>query len=77
MNFHGDVFVCATLIAKMTILLLLAWGSHCLLARANPRWRVLLWRLTLVGLFAVPFHVIFAPAWEIAVLPQPSRPAAF
>ena len=37
------------LIAKWTVVLALAWLAHGLLAGRNPRWRVALWRLAVVG----------------------------
>ena len=38
------------LLAKATLLLAVAWVAHFSLARANPRWRTLLWRGTVVGI---------------------------
>ena len=34
----------AQLLAKVTLLFAVAWVVHFSLARANPRWRTLLWR---------------------------------
>jgi hypothetical protein len=38
----------ALLLVKVTAILLAAWLVHMALLRANPRWRVLLWRVTAV-----------------------------
>ena len=40
----------AILLVKATVLLAVAWMIHYALARANPRWRVLLWRSAAVAL---------------------------
>ncbi|MFC1781547.1 M56 family metallopeptidase, partial [Planctomycetota bacterium] len=39
---------------KITIILGVGWIAHFSLARYNPRWRVLLWRCIIVGIFLVP-----------------------
>lgn len=59
------------LLLRLTLLLALAWGLHFLLARANPRWRVLLWRCVAVALLAIPVAMLLLPAIEIALLPAP------
>jgi beta-lactamase regulating signal transducer with metallopeptidase domain len=38
------------LLLKATLILILAWPIHFVLSRANPRWRVFLWRGAIVGL---------------------------
>ncbi len=43
----------AQLLTKATLLLVVAWVVHFSLARANPRWRTLLWRGVAVGLLLV------------------------
>jgi len=43
-----------TSIAKLTVLLATAWLLHFLLTKANPRWRVLLWRSLAVAMLIVP-----------------------
>ena len=53
-----DAPVWVVLLLKITAILLAAWLAHLALARANPRWRVFLWRVTAVGLIALP-----AVAW--------------
>ncbi len=67
--FAGD------LLLRLTLLLALAWGLYFLLARANPRWRVLLWRCVTVALLAIPIAMLLLPAVEIALLPVPAIPA--
>jgi beta-lactamase regulating signal transducer with metallopeptidase domain/protocatechuate 3,4-dioxygenase beta subunit len=41
------------LVVKWTIVLTLAWVFHAILLRCNPRWRVTLWRATVVGIALV------------------------
>ena len=50
----------AALVARWTVLLALAWIGHRALSGRNPRWRVALWRATVVGL-AVVGALAFAP----------------
>jgi hypothetical protein len=50
------------ILAKVTLLLAVAWGAHGLLTRANPRWRVLLWCGATVGLLLIPLcHFLMPP----------------
>ena len=44
----------AVLLVKITTILVAAWLVQLALLRANPRWRVLLWRMTAVGLIGLP-----------------------
>ena len=44
----GDSIV-LVLVVKWTVMLALAWLAHGMLAGRNPRWRVALWRTTVVG----------------------------
>ena len=48
-----------------------AWGVHFSLARANPRWRTLLWRGVAVGLVLVAVWMPCLPGMEIRI-PCPS-----
>ena len=56
----------ALLLAKATLLLAVAWVVHFSLARANPRWRTLLWRGAVVGLVLWPFGLLACRAWRFA-----------
>ena len=58
-----DAPVWVALLLKITAILAAAWLAHLALARANPRWRVLLWRVTAAGLIALP-----AAAWSLPAL---------
>ncbi len=49
-----EVSIGLVLIVKLTIVLALAWVAHGMLMRRNPRWRVALWRSTVVGLAVMP-----------------------
>jgi len=69
----------AQLLTKVTLLLAVAWVVHFGLARANPRWRTLLWRGTAVGLVLMGVWIPGLPGWEIRFdTPQPvsSAPAS-
>ncbi len=54
-------------LAKVTILLGIAWLVHSLLRRANPRWRVLLWRAAAVGMLLIPLCHLVTPPMEFRV----------
>ena len=55
------------LLLKITAILVAAWLVHLALRGANPRWRVLLWRVTVVGLIALPTVAWLLPAIKIYV----------
>ncbi len=59
------------LLLKITAILLAAWVAHLALKRANPRWRVFLWRVTTAGLIALPAVAWLLPALQIRVQPPP------
>ncbi|MCE5229069.1 M56 family metallopeptidase [bacterium] len=63
--------VWAQLLGKATLVLALGWAIHATLGRANPRWRVLLWRVVAVGLALLPVS-IWGPSIEFKII----RPAA-
>jgi len=67
------------LLLKVTALLAAGWLLHFALRRANPRWRVLLWRGVVIGLIAMPVMMAVMPAIELSIakpLPQTVIPAA-
>lgn len=66
--------VWALLLSKATLLLAVAWLIHFALARANPRWRVLLWRGTVVGLALLVVWSLGLPGLEVRV-PVPEAAA--
>ena len=55
------------LLAKATLLLSAAWAAHYCLARANPRWRTLLWRGTALGLMLLSVWSIGLPGWDVRI----------
>ncbi len=62
----------AQLLTKGTLLLAIAWVVHFSLARANPRWRTLLWRGVAVGLVLLAVWVPCLPGLAIRVrAPEP------
>ncbi|MHB1034018.1 MAG: carboxypeptidase regulatory-like domain-containing protein [Pirellulales bacterium] len=66
----ADAPASVVFVLKITAILSAAWLAHLALAWVNPRWRVLLWRATAVGLVALPAISWVLPALEIHV-PQP------
>ena len=67
----------AILLAKLSILLALAWLVHGMLATCNPRARVLLWRATILGVAAIPVLTCLPPIliWKVAAQEQSIEPA--
>ena len=63
------------LLTKVTLLLAAAWVVHFSLARANPRWRTLLWRGTVAGLVLLAVWTLGLPGLEIRI-PAPEPVAA-
>jgi len=57
---------------KVTLILAGSWLVHLMLARANPRWRTLLWRATVVALLAVPVLHCWGPAVNLSILSEAS-----
>jgi len=55
------------LMLRATGLLILAWVLVIALRRANPRWRVLVWRAYLCGLLALPVVMLVVPGYEIPI----------
>ena len=71
MDFLVNLAVLPSAGLKITLLLCLGWATHFLLSRHNPRWRTLLWRCVLVGIFVVPALTPLKYI-EISVAPAPS-----
>ena len=63
----------ALILTKVTVLLAIAWAFQLCLANANPRWRVLLWRLVLTGgvLIVVAQLTLPGPKLALPVVPGP------
>jgi beta-lactamase regulating signal transducer with metallopeptidase domain len=60
------------IIGKGTLLLTTGWLLHAVLCRSHPRWRVVVWRVTLVALFAMPLVASMQlPQWNIMILVFP------
>lgn len=62
------------LLLKATILLAGAWCAHAAFHRCNPRWRVLLWRATLLALAVLPVAEWALPRFEVAVVHNSTPP---
>ena len=65
---------CGLLLLKATLVLMLAWPMHFALARANPRWRVFLWRGVVVGLLMAVAWSVGLPGVKIRVAAPPIVP---
>ena len=52
---------------RITVLLALAWLAHFAQIRANPRWRVLLWRGAAVGILTLPILSSSIPTFDLPV----------
>ena len=59
------------LLCKITLLLAAAWFMHLALVRANPRWRVFLWRGVAVAMIVLVVGTLGLPGWDIRV-PAPT-----
>ena len=66
----------AMVLFKMTILLGLGWILHFALIRSNPRWRVLLWRMLMVGLFLLIPAQLFLPELSLFVINEAQKISA-
>ena len=54
---------------RITLVLLVAWLAHVLLGGANPRWRILVWRVTAVGVVTITAFSVAGPLVTLPVLP--------
>jgi beta-lactamase regulating signal transducer with metallopeptidase domain/uncharacterized GH25 family protein len=72
-----DAPVWVLMLLKISAILAAAWLAHLAIARTNPRWRVVLWRVTAVGLLVLPAIAWLLPGLEIRVLkPTPVEEVA-
>src|SRR5579863_3170197 len=55
------------ILVKLTLLLAAAWILHGALARANPQWRVLLWRGMAVAMVLTPAWIMLGPPVDVSV----------
>jgi tetratricopeptide (TPR) repeat protein/beta-lactamase regulating signal transducer with metallopeptidase domain len=67
---HTLLYVVTLLFVKVTVLLTTAWCVHALLHRANPRWRVLLWRSTSLGVLLLIILAACPSFFAIGALPH-------
>ena len=61
---------------KLTILLACAWAAHFALRNTNPRWRVLLWRTSCLGVVLLALTAWSPGAVNLAILPGGPSPVA-
>ncbi len=55
------------ILAKITLVLCLAWIAYGICQRSNPRWRVTIWRCAVVGVLAIPLLHWSLPAVKTSV----------
>jgi beta-lactamase regulating signal transducer with metallopeptidase domain/thiol-disulfide isomerase/thioredoxin len=60
------------LLAKITLLLAAAWLVQAALGRFNPRWRVLVWRVTGSAIVLLCVLALSPPFLRLAILPGPT-----
>ncbi len=74
----SELFTSAVLpLAKVTVVLTVAWMTHMMLRRRNPGWRILIWRISGIGLFGVAILSFNTPFYTMRLLPAISvKPAA-
>lgn len=65
-----DLPLFASILLKITILLLISWIVHLILVGKNPRWRILLCRCAITGLFLIPILVPFGYL-QVSITPPP------
>ena len=61
------------ILARISLVLAAAWLAHAALARVNPRWRVLTWRVAAVAVLMVPAVTFCGPTISLCILP-PEKP---
>ena len=66
------------LAGRWTALLILAWVAHLVLAKRDPRWRVLVWRSAAVGLATIVILTAAPPivTWRLPYAESIVVPAA-
>jgi len=62
----------ALFMTKITMILATVWLSHRVLRHSNPRWRILGWRISVVGLMCVAIFSITTPLFNLPLLPAVS-----
>jgi beta-lactamase regulating signal transducer with metallopeptidase domain/thiol-disulfide isomerase/thioredoxin len=62
----------AMLLAKITLLLAAAWLVQATLGRLNPRWRVLVWRVTGSAIVLLCVLAMSPPFVRLSILPGPT-----
>jgi len=60
------------LLLKFTLVLIVAWLLQATLRRSNPRWRILVWRMSAIGLVGIALFSLRPPIFTIPVLPPPA-----
>jgi beta-lactamase regulating signal transducer with metallopeptidase domain len=58
------------ILTKLTLVLAVAWLFHAALGRSNPRWRVLVWRLSASAIVLLGGLALAPPFLHLAILPS-------
>ena len=53
-------------LVRVTLLLSLAWLTHCLLRNRNPGWLIMIWRGTTLGIPAIMILSFLIPGWGLS-----------
>jgi beta-lactamase regulating signal transducer with metallopeptidase domain len=53
-------------VVRVTLLLSLAWLTHCLLRSRNPGWQIMIWRGTTLGIPAIMILSFLIPGWGLS-----------
>ncbi len=53
-------------LVRVTLLLSLAWLTHCLLRNRNPGWQIMVWRGTTLGIPAIMVLSFLIPGWGLS-----------
>ncbi|MBN2590418.1 MAG: carboxypeptidase regulatory-like domain-containing protein [Sedimentisphaerales bacterium] len=62
-----------SIILKITIVLSAGWIAHLFVVRYNPRWRIVIWRCVIIGIFLVP-ALVPVRYFKIKVASEPEIP---
>jgi beta-lactamase regulating signal transducer with metallopeptidase domain len=72
----AEVGAVSMLLAKITLLLAAAWLVQAMLGQLNPRWRVLVWRVTGSAIVLLCVLAMSPPLVRLAILPGPTAELA-
>lgn len=65
------------ILIKLSVMLMTAWMLHFAVRRVNPRWRVLIWRITFCSMVLIPFVLMIVPAYTVSIAADKFLPSNF